>query len=1345
MKLLLSVLLVFGLCANAFGQATVIFAMTNQFGQADTNAITITPVASYVNADGSVQTKGYPFRMYPNASGIAQTNLLTGSYLASNQFLVATFGVPGSVGSTKGVVFQVPNSTGTYYFGNLAISGYNTFVPYGNSLTNNYANVITVLGFTPISGAATTNLVSSNTVALTNFTVGISNVLAAQNVATSNQFVNFTTTNAFTTGTNSSALFTTNQVALYSNLWLTQFGLSSNSIVTNETAYRGSSSNSVTTNLTVNLNVSSNYLQTNLTALIGGSTNGVYQQATNTAGAIALNVSAAATNALASAIYGITNKFYPNNNPSNYTSLTGVTNIVNNIANTNIYAAGNNITFSLSGGTTTIAATGSGAATNAINIINGAGSGTVITNGTFYGSVAITNLDARYDATNTASGMTNAVVQSATNLAGLNLAAVLVGSTNNAIATATNLAGLNLAQVLIGTTNRTLQTATNSFDPTNSANLASNGVMANLVLTNTAILAQIKSATNTSLLMSSNFTMQVSNGVFTTSLSTAQNYYQNGLLGNDSVVLGRVYVGNMAVFTSQPLQTNVIGTGGSIEGNDGTWIWNGTTAWTNTQTTVWSIILSSGSLFKQSNSVSFDSIPFTTLTSLSGTNIAMTAVPPGATPAPNIWFGVTNNGNGQIFAGNPVFTGNPTFVNPLPGSTTINFQTTTNISSNQVYQATNGFGNIVGQSLPALTNTFATTNFVQGLTNTIIGGATNASKLLWRADILASNNVVMAYVTNSPVFETTNSFIGGMPLAQTTPTNILHTYGGQYDGNGLWILSANSTWTNTVNPLYTANLTGGGTLTINSNSVQLYTLTYANFPTNFSLGTFGAGTPPTASYGMTNYLGLITDNPLFNGITSFKDARGNFTGSGMFSNITMTGTILATNAGIAMFANPDGSSRATNYGTVGNMSMDTNFNFTSTGTNTSTAFVGAGTGITNAQAGSFNWAGLTNITNTILNVAVPSRGVFFVSPTGSDSNSGTNRAFPLASYAKASALATNPGNWIDFMAPTNWNYSTTTNINFSNQVNLYFEPGAVVALSNVYGAASGAMFNPGDGSTIYNASFLCLSPTNIGPFIAIGYGGKSGYKGIDSMAINSRHWAGTTTMFGSGSGPTGIMPHGPHYEGNVSAMPVNDWFDDLEIQGADNTGLTIKSMNGQCTVRIDKGSMLVTNQFLSSNGSNPERCFDFAPLNGDFLSLNNFNIVWSDIGRGFGFCFATAGASTNTALLGRNIKVTSIITNSADSFDVGIGGANYTDFDSSVRRADGTQLTESNAPSVSSLRVFNANVQGSTWLGKAQEYWTNNTPTASYPIHSRIYVDTSAGASHLYVSTNATVAPILAW
>lgn len=161
MKNLVLIILLLMLACLSSNSATVTFTLTNSVtGNPDTNRIKIFPIASYINADGTVQTTGLPFTIQPNSSGFVATNLLAGNYLATNGFIVSQYNGPGNFGTSQGVIFAVPATGGTYPFGLLAISGYNVFNYSGANLTNGVTvlGISNALGFVPLSPQDVTNL-----------------------------------------------------------------------------------------------------------------------------------------------------------------------------------------------------------------------------------------------------------------------------------------------------------------------------------------------------------------------------------------------------------------------------------------------------------------------------------------------------------------------------------------------------------------------------------------------------------------------------------------------------------------------------------------------------------------------------------------------------------------------------------------------------------------------------------------------------------------------------------------------------------------------------------------------------------------------------------------------------------------------------------------------------------------------------------------------------------------------------------------------------------------------------------------------------------------------------------
>jgi len=174
------------LFALAFSAAAspVTFTMTNEFGAPNTNYIRLQKLQAEIQADGSFVTAGVPFRIYPNASGFVQTNLPSGSWWASNQFIVSQFGMPGGGGSSAGFFFIVDNSGETNPFtyypqsgpnvlnwrsGIRGIIGTNGFTTHTNNgvitldgalFTPTSNQVFTSFGFFPLSALEVTNRIA---------------------------------------------------------------------------------------------------------------------------------------------------------------------------------------------------------------------------------------------------------------------------------------------------------------------------------------------------------------------------------------------------------------------------------------------------------------------------------------------------------------------------------------------------------------------------------------------------------------------------------------------------------------------------------------------------------------------------------------------------------------------------------------------------------------------------------------------------------------------------------------------------------------------------------------------------------------------------------------------------------------------------------------------------------------------------------------------------------------------------------------------------------------------------------------------------------------------------------
>ncbi len=143
--------------------ATVNFELTNSLGQPDNTPILLQPIASYINADGSIQTTGLPFWIYPT-NGVISTNLMMGNWLATNSTIVSQYTGPGQPATSQGLIFGVPSGSGSYSIGQLAISGYNVYNYNGLAFTLSASNIFSSIGYTPLTPQQVTNLFAlSNT------------------------------------------------------------------------------------------------------------------------------------------------------------------------------------------------------------------------------------------------------------------------------------------------------------------------------------------------------------------------------------------------------------------------------------------------------------------------------------------------------------------------------------------------------------------------------------------------------------------------------------------------------------------------------------------------------------------------------------------------------------------------------------------------------------------------------------------------------------------------------------------------------------------------------------------------------------------------------------------------------------------------------------------------------------------------------------------------------------------------------------------------------------------------------------------------------------------------------
>lgn len=308
--------------------ATVTFSVTNNVGP-DTNSILIQPISSYINADGSVQSTCLPFRIFPT-NGFALTVLQPGNYLATNSFICSQYVGPGNFGTSQGVIFAVPNSSGTFSFGQLAISGYNVFNYNGASFVVTASNIFAAMGYTPLTPQQVTNLfLLSNTniyQASTNIVFVISNgitlVTATPQGFLTNGLVGPGITNGLATTNYANSVTNGFTSIVSSNPASFTTPLQATNIAYNQATNQGAAS----TNMTLS---ASNALAFIITASLQG-TNGAL-----TATIIASNATQAAS------LLAATNALWAGKQPSNgvLTALAGTGAYTNNLG------PGTNVTF----------------------------------------------------------------------------------------------------------------------------------------------------------------------------------------------------------------------------------------------------------------------------------------------------------------------------------------------------------------------------------------------------------------------------------------------------------------------------------------------------------------------------------------------------------------------------------------------------------------------------------------------------------------------------------------------------------------------------------------------------------------------------------------------------------------------------------------------------------------------------------------------------------------------------------------------------------------------------------------------------------------------------------------
>jgi hypothetical protein len=106
------------LFVSAGPAATITFNVTNSVGQPDTTPFQILPLSTPLVVSNSYFVTGLAIQLTPDTNGYCQTNLMIGEYAVTNRFFVNQF----SGQSSRGVIFVVTNSVGTYNFASLVVS-----------------------------------------------------------------------------------------------------------------------------------------------------------------------------------------------------------------------------------------------------------------------------------------------------------------------------------------------------------------------------------------------------------------------------------------------------------------------------------------------------------------------------------------------------------------------------------------------------------------------------------------------------------------------------------------------------------------------------------------------------------------------------------------------------------------------------------------------------------------------------------------------------------------------------------------------------------------------------------------------------------------------------------------------------------------------------------------------------------------------------------------------------------------------------------------------------------------------------------------------------------------------
>jgi hypothetical protein len=889
---------------------------------------------------GFYQWKVVPFSQQPGLlnppdvpvnSGWIQVTSTSLGLISST--LIGVTGVPTWGGT--GAAYNTQTSDQRYSPSSSSLSNY---VQIGQLIST--SNSIVAL-IPSTNGFASTNFVNSqiqsatNQLASTNYVNSQGFVTSAitNGLATTNQLNNYTLITSFTAGTNSVAtnayaqLIATNAalvsaLAIQNSNLLVTINASSNLLAaTKQPASLTLSNLSVTgaftnllaagTNVVISTNFSGNTLYINAvnqTFLTNGINTAAFQPAT---AFLATNVLPALTNGFvgANVTNGLASISYVNSaiaaSGAFTNTFTAGTNVVfsTNFSGNTVYVNAPNQTF-LTNGHTSLVFTNPSAVlyTNALPALTNGFVTSSITNG-LIGAAYVSNvlsasnyfsqfIVAGTNVTITTNFSGNTIYINATNQSfltnGLVTAAItngLVGAgiTNGLASTgyvASALSPYALTSSLTAATNTLWTNSAANFyllsNPSNYVNqTALNG-------TNTALLNSIAATNTANLIITTNLVVASTNGgniVFTNNPQ-----FVNALTNSTLFVAstnGNVFglsISNYAGFwtkTNFLCTTNVIG----IVGNGGgTYLWNGSTTWTNPFATNYSILLSAGNYYLQSNSVSL----------YQSTNIINWTVVVGANPPPvGSWGSKWNMSgvqvDGLVYSTNITWQINNIFtnggLNPTNGVTALQATniskyligvsnlatvfTNGNTGSGQIPYSTNVAPGYAWGALPApsgwlLTGNTAATNSFIGTTNNyplymvansvtglvVKAVSSNDVRIIGGFNNTIANDVSTSSNRNSGIFSGQNNYIGNAPFANDV-----------WDGRGCFIGGGDSNtngatgfgfigtgWKNLLSSFPFESIENGFSNHVNSASFGSILNGYGNFVgNNFGIG-LGAST-----------------------------------------------------------------------------------------------------------------------------------------------------------------------------------------------------------------------------------------------------------------------------------------------------------------------------------------------------------------------------------------------------------------------------------------------------------------------------------------------------------------------